>query len=300
MEQQKNYHGKKVFFIELLIVLALFPSCQKDGFGETREFLHGTWAREGFTNTLRQNHNYKMALESMNDTIGFIHIDPCFGAQKGKRKWCMDPFNPDSLTDEERDSTNSIWFYEDYPLRRQHAFRLFYKGDDYFLSEPLADGERKYCKIISGKDNRVEYGLMDKDDHIKASLSLELLYRTKKWCSERFREEWAELYVYHVDNVDFILKNFMYGVKSIKLYKSASPNDSLLHTYSNEDIKKEKGIRIYFTGDGALVEHLQSGLKPKDETDDGNNDCFFLTWRGDTAILKNNTLDGDYYMVLTR
>ena len=308
MEKQKSYNGKRDFFIELLLMLTLFSSCQKEISMETREFLHGTWAQEGFTDMLRQKHDYKMTLEAMSDTIGFIHIDLCYGEKKGYKKWWSDPSNPDSLTDEERYSTNSIWILEDDCMGRENAFRLFYVGDDYFLSEPLANSERKYCRIISRKDNRIEYGLVDENNDIKASLSLELLYRSKKLFYERFSEGWAKLYEFYADKIDFISKNFMYGVKGIKLYKSASPNDSLLHIYSHDDIQEGRGIRIYYNGSTAWAERLQSRPTPVAETENthiyGNDDgCFFVTWRGDTAFLHYNKEDEfqyDYYMVLTR
>lgn len=308
MERQTGYQMKMGFFIELLIVLPLFCSCRKDIPAETREFLHGTWAQEGFTDMLRQKHDYKMTLEAMSDTIGLIHIDLCFEDEKYGGKWSSSPLNPDSLTDEERYSKNSIWILEDNHLGRQKAYRLFYEGDNYFLSEPLANGERKYCRIISRKENRVEYGLMDENDDIKASLSLELLYKTKRWFYERFSSKWDELYMHYVDYIDFISKNFMYGVKGIKLYKSASPNDSLLHIYSHDDIQEGRGIRIYYNGSTAWAERLQSRPTPVAETENthiyrNDDGCFFVTWRGDTAFLHYNKEDEfqyDYYMVLTR
>ena len=149
---------------------------------------------------------------------------------------------------------------------------------------------------------------MDENDDIKASLSLELLYKTKRWFYERFSSKWDELYMHYVDYIDFISKNFMYGVKGIKLYKSVSPNDSLLHIYSHDDIQEGRGIRIYYNGSTAWAERLQSRPTPVAETENthiyGNDDgCFFVTWRGDTAFLHYNKEDEfqyDYYMVLTR
>lgn len=146
---------------------------------------------------------------------------------------------------------------------KRKCFPTFYVGDDYFLSEPLANSERKYCRIISRKDNRIEYGLVDENNDIKASQSLELLYRSKKLFYERFSEGWAKLYEFYADKIDFISKNFMYGVKGIKLYKSASPNDSLLHIYSHDDIQEGRGIRIYYNGSTAWAERLQSRPTPQ-------------------------------------
>ena len=252
----------------------------------------------------------------MDDNIGFIYIDisndnGCDMKKYGLRKYYMNsafmnPYNPDSLTDEERYSKNSIWILEDNQPYYENAFRLYYKGDNYFLSEPLTGGDRKYLKIISMKDKRLEYGLLDKNSQIKSKRYLELLFRTNKWFYERFDYGWDELYDIYVTYNKFLDNNCIYGTREIELYERTPTKDHLLKTYTIDDVKKEKGIIMYNDGESVWIKYLDSRMKPFDwkkfEAKDINDiDCnFSLTWKGDTATLKHKRLEGDYYLVLKK
>lgn len=303
-----------VFFINILIVIFFVSSCKREIPESTHEFLRGTWAKEGFTDSLRRMHCYHAAFESMDDHIGFINIDisndnGCDMKKYGLRKYYMnsafmDPNNPDSLTDEERYSKNSIWILEDNQLDYKNAFRLYYKGNNYFLSEPLTGGDRKYLKIVSVKDKRLEYGLLDKNSQIKSKRYLELLFRTDKWFYERFDYGWEELYMCRVEYLDFLDNNIIYGTKRIDLYKKDLSHDSLLRTYSIKDFRNNNGIIL--SSRNVWIKYLESIMKPVDwekfeakDIDDAEGNCS-LTWKGDTATLKNKRLDGDYYIVLKK
>ena len=292
-------------FINLLFIALLLSSCQREIPEETRRFLHGAWAQEGFTDSLRRMHSYWDVLDVMDDTIGIINIDLCYGDRPEEKKYFSKPENADSLTDEERYAKNYIWVLEDNYPKREKAFRLYYHGDNYFLSDPLADGSRKYCKIISMKDKKVEYGLVDKNKNIKSSCCLELLFHAKHWYYERFDFGWDELESFSSEFHNFLEQNFLYGITGVKLYKKNNYADSLVYTFSIDDILKKRKLQMHSANNLILAEFLRSRLKPIDEasvdmSDPQNYDYFNLTWKGDTATLENYRIDGEYYIVLKR
>ena len=293
--------------INLLFIALLLFSCQREIPEETRRFLHGAWAQEGFTEKLRQMHSYEDVLDAMGDTIGIVKIDLCYGDRPEEKKYFSKSENADSLTDEERYARNYIWVLEDNYPKREKAFRLFYKGDNYFLSDPLADGSRKYCKIISMKDKKLEYGLVDKNKNIKSSCCLELLFHAKHWYYERFDFGWDELESMCEELHDFFDSNFLYGVTGVILYKKNNPRDSLLHEFTMDDIRKKYELQMHSENKLALVELLKPRLRyiymdldTVNYTNPQNNDYFLLTWKGDTATLENYRIDGEYYIVLKR
>lgn len=305
MEKQKN-RVKEVIFINILIVIFFMLSCKKDIPESTHKFLQGSWAKEGFTDSLRKMHDLTHAIESMKDSIEEVYIDVSYDNGDNLKRLFMNSDNPDSLTDEERYLTNSIWILETYDYIENNAFRLYYKGENYFLSEPLTNGDRKYLKIVSMKDNRLEYGLLDKNSQIKSKRYLELLYRANKWFYERFYYGWDELYRCREDHFEFLDNNIIYGTKEIDLYKKVLSHDSLLRTYSIKDVRKENGIRLSSIGNSIWIKYLNSRMRSVDwkkieakDIDDANGYCS-LTWKGDTATLKNKRLDGDYYIVLKK
>lgn len=302
---------KRDYYIKFVVLVLSFSSCQREIPEETREFLHGAWAQEGFTVKLRQMRNYWKAFDAMGDTMGIVHIDLCYDDRPDEKKYFSKPWNADSLTDEERYSRNSIWVLEDDYLwgldsGRQNAFRLYYQGDNYFLSDPLSDGSRKYCKIISMKDKKVEYGLVDKNRNIILHRTLELLFHAKQWYYERFDSGWDDLESTCIEFDNFCEQNYLYGVTGVDLYKKNYPKDSLLHSFSIDDVKKERGIRMFKNGDEVIwIESLRDRLKyvdlyTVDTSDPQNVDYFLLIWKGDTATIKNYRIDGEYYIVLKR
>ena len=301
---------KRDYYIKFVVLVLSFSSCQREIPEETREFLHGAWAQEGFTVKLRQMRNYWKVFDAMGDTMGIVHIDLCYDDRPDEKKYFSKPENADSLTDEERYSRNSIWVLEDDYLwgldsGRQNAFRLYYQGDNFFLSDPLPDGNRKYCKIISMKDKKVEYGLVDKNKNIKSSCCLELLFHAKQWYYERFDFGWDELESFSSEFHNFLEQNFLYGITGVKLYKKNNYADSLVYTFSIDDILKKRKLQMHSANNLILAEFLRSRLKPIDEasvdmSDPQNYDYFNLTWKGDTATLENYRIEGEYYLVLKR
>lgn len=292
-----------IHFINLVFATLLFFSCQREIPEETRKFLHGAWAQEGFTDSLRKMHSYDDVLDALGDTIGIINIDLCYGDRPEEKKYFSKPENADSLTDEERYARNYIWVLEDNYPKREKAFRLYYKGDNYFLSDPLPDGNRKFCKIISMKDKKVEYGLVDKNKNIKSSCYLELLFHAKHWYYERFDFGWGELESSHMELSDFYDENFIYGATGVSLYKRNNPTDNLIQTFSIDDVQNKPNIQI--SSKIVWIEPLRSRLKYIDEDsidgiDPQKSDYFILTWKGDTATIENYRLDGEYYLVLKR
>lgn len=290
-------------------------SCKKEIPTETHQFLQGAWALEGFTDSLRKMHCCRDVLQATGDTIGFIYIDICYDKGKNLKKFFRDSLNYDSLTNEERFSKNSIWILEEFSVDNQYAYRLYYKGDDYFLSDILTNGERKYCKIVSRKNKRIEYGTIGKDNNIKAKRYLELLYNATYWFHERYDYGWEEWCYKAIDDYNYLAKNYLYGVTGAKLYKKSFPKDCLLQTYSIDDIINDiidindisynnKDTEICYTGEKARVQYLNPILAPIDWSNihgQEDYDCIFsIEWKGDTAVLKNSRLHGDYYIVLEK
>ncbi len=299
-----NYKKGIAFFINILIIILLLSSCKKEIPAETHQFLQGAWALEGFTDSFRKMHWWRDAFQATGDTIGFIYIDICHDNGKNLKKFFRDSLNYDSLTNEERFSKNSIWILEENDAFNQYAYRLYYKGDDYFLSDILTNGERKYCKIVSRKNKRIEYGTIGKDNNIKAKRYLELLYNVTDWFYERYDYGWDEWYNNGNAHTIFFEKNYLYGVTGVKLYKKSFPKDCLLQTYSLDDINKDKDMGFEYDGKKAWVKYLNSILDSIDwsniHSPEDFDYKFSLTWKGDTATLKNKRLHGDYYLVLEK
>lgn len=311
MEKRKRYSMKMDCYIKFLILVMSFSSCQREIPEETRSFLHGAWAQEGFTDSLRQMRYYWKVFDAMGDTMGIVHIDLCYDDRPEEKKWFSKPWNADSLTDKERYSRNSIWVLEDDYLwgldsGRQNAFRLYYQGDNFFLSDPLPDGNRKYCKIISMKDKKVEYGLVDKNKNIKSSCCLELLFHAKQWYYERFDFGWDELESTCIEFHNFCEQNSLYGVTGVILFKRNMPTDSLIHTFSKDDVLNERGILMSsLDEDYVRIDTLIPLLKfvdlyTVDGSDPQDQGYFCATWKGDTATLENYRIEGEYYLVLKR
>ena len=102
MDKLKRFFMKRDCYPRFFILVLLFSSCQREIPEETRRFLHGAWAQEGFTDSLRRMHSYWDVLDVMDDTIGIINIDLCYGDRPEEKKYFSKPENADSLTDEER------------------------------------------------------------------------------------------------------------------------------------------------------------------------------------------------------
>lgn len=155
------------------------------------------------------------------------------------------------------------------------------------------------------KDKKVEYGLVDKNKNIKSSCCLELLFHAKQWYYERFDFGWDELESFSSEFHNFLEQNFLYGITGVKLYKKNNYADSLVYTFSIDDILKKRKLQMHSANNLILAEFLRSRLKPIDEasvdmSDPQNYDYFNLTWKGDTATLENYRIEGEYYLVLKR
>ena len=97
---------KRDCYPRFFILVLLFSSCQREIPEETREFLYGVWAQEGFTERLRQTHSFWGALVNKDDTMVIVHLDLCYGDRPEEKKYFSKPENADSLTDEERYARN--------------------------------------------------------------------------------------------------------------------------------------------------------------------------------------------------
>jgi hypothetical protein len=131
------------------------------------------------------------------------------------------------------------------------------------------------------------------------------LFHAKHWYYERFDFGWDELESFSSEFHDFLDLNFLYGITGVKLYKKNINTDSLVYTFSGDDIFKRKELQMHSGNNLILVEFLRSRLKPVDEASaDMSNpqdyDYFNLTWKGDTATLENYRIEGEYYLVLKR
>ena len=85
-EKRMCYLKQMETYISFLIVLLVFSSCQREIPEETRRFLHGAWAQEGFTVKLRQMRNYWKVFDAMGDTMGIVHIDLCYDDRPDEKK----------------------------------------------------------------------------------------------------------------------------------------------------------------------------------------------------------------------
>lgn len=291
------------FCIDIIILVFSFVSCSHEIPTEVHEYLHGVWAKEGFTDSLRLKHISDSAFKALNDTINFIRIDICYDGERKIWPLFRDGYNPDTLTYEERYSKNSIWVLECGTNQEQNSYRFYYQGNNYFVTKPNDNQERHYCKINDLNDNHIEYGVLDKTSHVKYCVRLELLFHEKQWYFERYDFGWSETLSHCSKLPDYLHRNSLYGTQKVSLFKKCTDIDSLIATYSLDDINKEKDIKL--SGYSCWLNVMKSRLKPvkfEEVTGDQRtmDSYFLLRWSGDTAFLENERLTEDYYVFLSK
>lgn len=326
----------KKLMISVMFSMLVF-SCSNDIPVQTHELLHGVWVRQGFMERLAQLYSVDAVLDSFNDSIEYLIVDPLYNSLDRDSTLIPEEIsspeiieysengdstiipalmtrgliNEDSLTLEERDYSQSIWVVEICSKDRIHPHRLYYQGNGYFESTGSDEsGTKLFLKIIDKKNMLIEYGRCDDHGNAKSSANYYLFDHGGRWYSERYKWGWE------TDLNDNTLSKYwklieeqsMRNVKSIECYQRINDNkDSLISVYSLKDIKQYRGISISLADQITEIDAISkvlipSNLLPSMDYRDNRylNDVLDFTIKNDTAYIGSThpRLHGTYFLVI--
>jgi len=321
---------KKYVKIILMVCMAI-SACTNDIPEQTRELLHGVWARTGYKEKIPILYTPENIAASFEDTVLYYVIDPLYHSLSNDSVYrpncptyrtdtlndttfCLEisyePWiNKDSLTLAERNSTTSIWVIEECYVNNKsvsHPVCLTYQGKGLFYSEKNAiDGTMKYLRIKDKKDSTVEYGKCDSDGKTLSNVELSQLFTGKSWYFDRSLFGWSDDSYRSDDQLESLFFNEAFkNVKCIELRQSLRDGDSLICVYDMKDVIKKNGIWINNSNSTVSVDTLYPHLKYAEEVDlrdpEAARSDYSLIWQGDSAFLKNRNLQGTFYLKVIR
>jgi hypothetical protein len=324
-----NQQMKKIYIKLILMVCIAISACTNDIPEQTRELLHGVWARTGYKEKIPVLYTPENIAASFEDTVLYYVIDPLYHSLSNDSVYrpncptyrtdtlndttfCLEisyePWiNKDSLTLAERNSTTSIWVIEECYVNNKsvsHPVCLTYQGKGLFYSEKNAiDGTMKYLRIKDKKDSTVEYGKCDSDGKILSNVELSQLFTGKSWYFDRGLFGWSDYSYRSDDQLESLFFNEAFkNVKCIELRQSLRDGDSLICVYDMKDVIKKNGIWINNSNSTVSVDTLYPHLKYAEEVDlrdpEAARSDYSLIWQGDSAFLKNRNLQGTFYLTV--
>ena len=295
---------KNVYIKLILMVCIAISACTNDIPKQTRELLHGVWARTGYKEKIPVLYTPENIAASFEDTVDTLN-DTTFCLVLSNEPL----INKDSLTFAERNSTTSIWVIEECYVNNKyvrHPVCLTYQGKGLFYSDKNAiDGTMKYLRIKDKKDSTVEYGKCDSDGKILSNVELSQLFTGKSWYFDRGLFGWSDYSYRSDDQLESLFFNEAFkNVKCIELRQSLRDGDSLICVYDMKDVIKKNGIWINNSNSTVFVDTLRPHLKYAEEVDlrdpEAARSNYSLNWRGDSAFLQNRNLQGTFYLKVIR
>ena len=328
-----NQQMKKIYIKLILLVCIAISACTNDIPEQTRELLHGVWARTGFKEKIPVLYTQENIAASFEDTMLHIVVDPLYhsmsidtiekyGLHCPSFRTCtfndttfnldisFEPWpNKDSLTFAEFNSTTSIWVLETCVVNNkdvEYPVCLTYQGQGLFCSEKNAiDGTMKFLRIKDKKNFKMEYGQCDSGGKTLSSVELSRLFAGKSWNFDRVLSGWFDDSNVLYDQLNhFFFNEAFQNVKCLELRQSLPGGDSLICVYNKKDVFKKNGIWIDDLNSTVSVDTLLPHLKYAEVVDlrdhEATRSDFDLIWEGDSAFLQNRNLQGIFFLKVIR